>query len=68
MVMLLGKKVGMTQVYDETGSLLPVTVIQAGPCAVMQVKTIQTDGYNSIQLGFEDVKSARRKKPQIGHT
>ena len=68
MVMLLGKKIGMTQVYDETGSLLPVTVIQAGPCAVMQVKTIQTDGYNSIQLGFEDVKSARRKKPQIGHT
>jgi large subunit ribosomal protein L3 len=68
MVMLLGKKVGMTQVYDEAGSLLPVTVIQAGPCAVMQVKTIQTDGYNSIQLGFEDVKSARRKKPQIGHT
>ncbi|MHC4292742.1 MAG: 50S ribosomal protein L3 [Planctomycetota bacterium] len=68
MLTLLGKKVGMTQVYDETGSLLPVTVIQAGPCAVMQVKTTQIDGYNSIQLGFDDIKSSRRKKPQIGHT
>ena len=68
MVMLLGKKVGMTQVYDSDGNLLPVTVIQAGPCHVMQVKTTQTDGYNAVQLGFEDVKTSRRKKPQIGHS
>ena len=65
--MLLGKKVGMTQVYDESGKILPVTVIQAGPCTVMQVKTAQTDGYSAIQLGFDDIKKSRRKKPQIGH-
>ena len=65
--MLLGKKVGMTQVYDESGKLLPVTVIQAGPCVVMQVKTAETDGYNAVQLGFGDVKPSRRKNPQIGH-
>jgi len=67
MVMLLGKKVGMTQMYDEAGRLLPITVIQAGPCAVMQVKTVDTDGYNAVQLGYDDVKSSRRKNPQIGH-
>lgn len=67
MAVLLGKKVGMTQIYNETGELVPVSVIQAGPCVVMQVKNAQTDGYNAIQLGFEDVKSTRRKKPQIGH-
>jgi large subunit ribosomal protein L3 len=68
MAMLLGKKVGMTQVYDESGRLLPVTVIQAGPCAVMQVKAAQSDGYNAVQLGYDDVKPSRRKRPQIGHT
>ena len=67
MAMLLGKKVGMTQVYDEAGKLLPVTVIQAGPCVVMQVKTTETDGYNAVQLGFDDVKPSRRKNPQVGH-
>ena len=67
MAMLLGKKVGMTQVYDESGSLLPVTVIQAGPCMVMQVKTSETDGYNAVQLGYDDVKPSRRKKPETGH-
>jgi large subunit ribosomal protein L3 len=67
MAMLLGKKVGMTQVYDESGKLLPVTVIQAGPCSVMQVKTTKTDGYNAIQLGLDDIKQSRRKNPQIGH-
>ena len=67
MAMLLGKKVGMTQVYDESGKLLPVTVIQAGPCAVMQVKRIETDGYNAIQLGYDDVKPSRRKNSQVGH-
>jgi len=60
--MLLGKKVGMTQVYDEKERLLPVTVIQAGPCVVMQVKTVETDGYNALQLGFEDVKVSRASK------
>jgi len=65
--MLLGKKVGMTQVYDELGKLLPVTVIQAGPCVVMQVKTVETDGYNAVQLAFDDVKPSRRKNPQVGH-
>jgi len=66
MAMLLGKKVGMTQVYDESGKLLPVTVIQAGPCVVTQVKTVETDGYNALQLGYDDVKPSRRKKPQLG--
>ena len=67
MAMLLGKKVGMTQVYDESGNLLPVTVIEAGPCAIMQVKTVETDGYNAVQLGFEEIKPSRRKDPQVGH-
>ena len=67
MAMLLGRKVGMTQVYDESGKLLPVTVIQAGPCTVMQVKTVQTDGYNAVQLGYDNVKASRRKKPETGH-
>lgn len=65
--MLLGKKVGMTQVYDDAGRLLPVTVIQAGPCTVMQIKTDNTDGYNAVQMGYDDIKSSRRKKPAIGH-
>lgn len=67
MAMLLGKKVGMTQVYNEAGSLVPVTVIEAGPCVVTQAKTVETDGYNAIQLGFDDVKPIRRKKPAVQH-
>jgi large subunit ribosomal protein L3 len=67
MAMLLGKKVGMTRVYDELGKLVPVTVIQAGPCVVTQVKTVETDGYNAIQLGFDEVRPLRRKKPEIKH-
>jgi len=67
MAMIIGKKVGMTQVYDESGNLLPVTVIHAGPCAIMQVKTNETDGYNAVQMGYDDIKKSRRKKPQIGH-
>ncbi|MBC8481556.1 MAG: 50S ribosomal protein L3 [Planctomycetes bacterium] len=67
MSMLLGKKVGMTQVYDESGKLLPVTVIQAGPCTVMQVKSNEKDGYDAIQLGYDDVKKSRWKKPASGH-
>jgi large subunit ribosomal protein L3 len=67
MAMLLGKKVGMTQVYNEAGELVPVTVIQAGPCVITQAKTVETDGYNAIQLGFDEVKPVRRKKPAIKH-
>ena len=61
----LGKKIGMTQIFREDGRVIPVTVIEAGPCVVTQVKTLQTDGYEAIQLGFGDVK--RRNKPQAGH-
>ena len=67
MAMLLGKKVGITQVYEESGKMIPVTVIQAGPCVVMQVKTPETDGYSAVQIGFDDVKPSRRLKPAIGH-
>ena len=67
MAMLLGKKVGMTRVYDESGRLIPVTVIQAGPCTVTQIKTAGTDGYSAVQMGFKDVKPSRRTQPQIGH-
>ena len=66
-MMMLGKKVGMTRVYDESGRALAVTVIEAGPCTVTQVKTSETDGYNSVQLGYDDVKESRRNKPAIGH-
>jgi len=66
-MMLVGKKVGMTQVYDETGKMLCVTVVQAGPCTVLQVKTPETDGYNAVQIGFDDVKTSRLKKPAEGH-
>ncbi len=64
---LLGKKIGMTQVYDEDGVVQPVTVVEAGPCSVLQVKTVETDGYNAVQLGLEDAKPHRAAKPQIGH-
>ena len=67
MSMLLGKKVGMTRVYDAAGRLIPVTVIQAGPCTVTQIKTAETDGYSAIQLGYDDAKLSRQKQPQIGH-
>lgn len=65
--MLLGKKIGMTQIYDKSGRLTSVTVIQAGPCKVMQVKTPETDGYSALQLGLDDVKASRVKKPLEGH-
>lgn len=67
MAMLLGKKIGMTQVYDDSGRIAPVTVIQAGPCKVLQVKTVESDGYNALQLGYDDVKESRVKKPAQGH-
>ena len=64
---LLGTKIGMTRVIDERGVMEPVTVIKAGPCVVLQVKTRETDGYDAIQLGFEDVKPHRSTVPMIGH-
>ena len=65
---LLGRKVGMTRVYNETGTIVPVTVVQAGPCIVTQVKTDDgKDGYNAIQLGFEEIKERRQSKPVVGH-
>lgn len=67
MAMLLGKKIGMTQIYSEEGKMTPVTVILAGPCTVMQVKTKETDGYTSYQLGFDDKKASRVTKPLEGH-
>jgi large subunit ribosomal protein L3 len=66
--MILGKKIGMTQIYDKVGNMVPVTVIQAGPCVVLQVKTAENDGYNAVQLGFDSVKAALRKNPEVGHT
>ncbi len=63
----LGKKIGVTQLYSEDGSLLPVTLIQAGPCSVMQIKTVENDGYSAVQLGFDDKKKKRATKPEIGH-
>jgi len=67
MAMLLGRKVGMTQLYDEQGKMIPVTVIEAGPCTVMQVKTPQTDGYTALQLGYMDMKPSRVIKAAAGH-
>jgi large subunit ribosomal protein L3 len=64
---LIGKKVGMTQIFDEKGLVVPVTVIEAGPCVVAQVKTVETDGYNAIQLGFGAVKENKVNKPEKGH-
>ena len=64
---LIGKKIGMTQIFDENGLVIPVTVIEAGPCVVAQVKTTETDGYNAIQLGFGEVKSKHINKPDMGH-
>lgn len=63
---LIGRKVGMTQVYDTDGVMVPVTVIEAGPCAVVQRKTKDTDGYDSVQLGFADQKESRVSKPALG--
>ena len=64
---MLGKKIGMTQVYDDQGQLQHVTVVLAGPCDVLQVKTVETDGYNAVQMGFDDKKPQRAKEPEIGH-
>ena len=67
MKMILGKKVGMTQIFTEAGDVVPVTVIEAGPEVVTQIKTVETDGYNGVQVGFEDQKPQRVNKPMTGH-
>ena len=64
---IIGKKVGMSQIFDENGKVIPVTVIEAGPCVVVQKKTVEKDGYNAVQLGFEDVSEKRLTKPEMGH-
>ena len=64
---IIGKKIGMTQIFDEIGNVIPVTVIQAGPCVVTQKKTVETDGYDAVQLGFGAVKEKHLTKPEIGH-
>ncbi|AKT46473.1 50S ribosomal protein L3 [Eubacterium sulci ATCC 35585] len=64
---ILGKKIGMTQIFAETGEVVPVTVIQAGPEVVTQIKTVETDGYNAVQVGYEDTLAHRVNKPLTGH-
>ena len=64
---ILGKKVGMTQVYDEKGVIVPVTVIQAGPCVVVQKRTKENDGYEAIQVGFGEIRDKLVNKPRAGH-
>ena len=64
---IIGKKIGMTQIFDEIGNVIPVTVIEAGPCAITQKKTVETDGYDAVQLGFVDAKENKVTKPAAGH-
>ena len=64
---IIGRKVGMTQIFTEEGKVIPVTVIEAGPCTVIQKKVAEKDGYDAIQLGFEDVKERKLTKPEVGH-
>ena len=65
---IIGKKLGMTQIFDEAGKVIPVTVIQAGPCTVVQKKTEEKDGYTAVQLGFEEVPERKLSKPELGHS
>lgn len=64
---ILATKVGMTQIFNENGALIPVTVLQAGPCSVVQIKTVENDGYNAVQVGFGDITEKHVNKPQRGH-
>ena len=64
---IIGKKIGMTQIFDEKGKVIPVTAIEAGPCVVAQVKNVETDGYEAIQLGFGEVKESKVNRPIKGH-
>ena len=64
---IIGKKLGMTQIFTENGQVIPVTVIEAGPCAITQKKTVETDGYNAVQLAFEEIREKLVNKPRAGH-
>lgn len=64
---LIGKKIGMTQIFDEKGNVIPVTVVEAGPCVVVQKKTVENDGYEAVQVGYGDQKAQRVNKPMKGH-
>ena len=64
---LLGNKIGMTQIFDEAGKIIPVTILKVGPCIVTQIKTQETDGYNSIQIGYSSVSERSLTQPQLGH-
>ena len=64
---IIGKKIGMTQIFDEAGKVIPVTVVEAGPCVVVQKKTVENDGYSAVQLGFGDIRAKRVNKPMAGH-
>ena len=64
---IIGRKVGMTQIFDEAGKVIPVTVLEAGPCVIAQVKSVETDGYNAVQLGLGDVKESKLNNPEKGH-
>nr|WAJ57988.1 ribosomal protein L3 [Guinardia striata] len=64
---LLGNKIGMTQIFDETGNIIPVTVLKIGPCVITQVKTVLTDGYNAIQIGYGNVSTKSLTQPELGH-
>jgi large subunit ribosomal protein L3 len=64
---LIGKKIGMTSIFDQDGKMIPCTVIEAGPCVVTQVRTLENDGYEAIQLGFDEKRESRTNKPMIGH-
>lgn len=64
---IIGKKIGMTQIFDENGKVIPVTVVEAGPCVVSQKKTVETDGYDALQIGFGDLRPKLVNKPMKGH-
>ena len=64
---ILGTKLGMTQVFDEDNRVVPVTVVEAGPCVVTQIRTVETDGYNAIQIAYGEIDPRKAKKPQVGH-
>lgn len=66
-ICLLGKKIGMTQIFNKEGDAIPVTVLQIGPCPITQIKTVEKDGYNAIQIGYQNVKNKRLNKCELGH-
>jgi len=67
-MMLIGKKIGMTQLFEESGRVVPVSVVEAGPCPIVQVKTLAKEGYAAIQIGFDEAKESRMSKAEVGHT